>query len=45
MPEAWTLIDGKLYLNYSTQVMRAWRSDTDGFIAAADANWPALRDR
>lgn len=45
VPEAWTLVDGRLYLNYSTQVMRAWRSDPAGFIAAADAAWPALREK
>ncbi len=45
VPEAWTLVDGRLYLNYSTQVMRAWRSDPPGFIAAADAAWPDLRER
>lgn len=45
VPEAWTLVDGKLYLNYSMQVMSAWRADAPGFIAAADANWPTLREK
>ena len=42
VPEAWSIVDGKLYLNFSTGVRRRWLQDVPGHIAAADANWPAV---
>jgi YHS domain-containing protein len=39
-PEAWSLVEGKLYLNYSTGVRRDWLKDTTGYIRKAEANWP-----
>jgi hypothetical protein len=41
-PEAWRIIDGKLYLNYSRVVQLRWLLDTAGNIAKADTNWPSL---
>ena len=41
-PEAWTIYEGKLYLNFSKGVRRRWSQDIPGRIAAADANWPAI---
>ena len=41
-PEAWKIVDGKLYLNYSRRVQRRWEQDITARIAAADANWPAV---
>lgn len=42
-PEAWTVSDGKLYLNYSKKVMDTWRKDQTGFIDKADKNWPTVK--
>jgi YHS domain-containing protein len=42
IPEAWTIVDNKLYLNFSTSVKRRWERDIRGYITAADANWPAV---
>ncbi len=42
-PDAWKIVDDKLYLNYSTGVQRRWAGDIPGNIAKADANWPDLR--
>ena len=42
-PEAWTIVDGKLYLNYSKQVQADWAEDIPGHIAKGDANWPKIR--
>ena len=42
VPEAWSIVDDKLYLNFSTSVKRRWERDIPGHIAAADANWPAV---
>ena len=39
-PEAWSIYEGKLYLNFSTSVRRRWERDIPGHIAAANANWP-----
>ncbi len=40
VPEAWRIVDGKLYLNYSTGVQAKWEKDIPGHIAKADTNWP-----
>lgn len=40
VPEAWTIHEGKLYLNYSVNVRQVWLEDVPGNIALADANWP-----
>ena len=42
-PEAWRIVDGKLYLNYSRSVQEKWQSDVPGNIRRADANWPGIR--
>ena len=38
-PEAWKIVDGKLYLNYSRERQEAWEEDIPGNIEKADANW------
>ena len=42
-PQAWKVVDGKLYLNLSKNIQSRWEKDIPGFIERADANWPALR--
>ena len=42
VPEAWTIHDGKLYLNYSVSVRRTWSRDIPSNIVLADAQWPAI---
>ena len=41
-PDAWSIFNGKLYLNYSVRVRRQWSQDIPGNIAAGDANWPGV---
>lgn len=41
-PEAWKIVDGRLYLNYDRDVQRLWEADVAGHVRAADANWPRL---
>lgn len=41
-PEAWKLVNGKLYLNYSKSVQRKWEGDVPANILKADGNWPGL---
>lgn len=44
-PAAWTIVEGRLYLNYSRSIQRRWERDIAGNIARADANWPRLAAR
>jgi hypothetical protein len=44
-PEAWSIVDGRLYLNYSSGVRRDWVKDTAGYIRKADGNWPSVMSR
>ena len=41
-PQAWKIVDGKLYLNFSKGVQSRWEKDIPGNIAKADSNWPNL---
>lgn len=42
VPDAWKIVDGRLYLNYSRRIQRRWERDIPARIAAGDANWPGL---
>lgn len=39
-PENFTVVDGKLYLNYNDEIQARWEEDIPGFVAKADQNWP-----
>jgi hypothetical protein len=41
-PEAWTIVEGKLYLNYSKGVKKTWSEAVPQHIDEADRNWPGL---
>ena len=41
-PNQFSIVDGKLYLNYDAQVKGLWERDVPGFIAQGDQNWPKL---
>jgi len=41
-PKAWTVRDGKLYLNYSLSVREQWLPDAAENIIKADKNWPTI---
>ena len=38
-PQAWTIEDEKLYLNYNLGVRETWLKDVPGYITKADTNW------
>ena len=42
--DAFTLHEGKLYLNYNKNVMKEWRKQMVKFISEADALYPTLVD-
>jgi hypothetical protein len=41
-PDAWTIHDGKLYLNFDKSVRAIWEKDIPGYVKKADANWPGV---
>lgn len=41
-PQAWSIVDGKLYLNYSLDVQEKWNKGIPGFITKANENWPKI---
>lgn len=41
-PKYWKIVDGKLYLNYDSDVQKKWEKDIPGFIQRADAKWPTI---
>jgi YHS domain-containing protein len=41
-PEAWTVVDGKLYLNKDKAIQKTWSQDIPGYIKSANENWPKI---
>jgi hypothetical protein len=41
-PEAFAIVDGALYLNYSKSVQATWNRDRPGYILKADRQWTVL---
>lgn len=44
-PDAWSIVDGKLYLNYNLPTKAVWEKDIPGYIRKGDANWPGVIDK
>jgi len=42
-PEAWKIIDGKLYLGWSKAGMDKFQKNAADYIPKADQNWTKLR--
>ena len=42
IPAAWTIHDGRLFLNASLRAREMWRSALPEVIARGEANWPAI---
>jgi enamine deaminase RidA (YjgF/YER057c/UK114 family) len=43
-PEAWTIVDGKLYLVHNKYWLGQWREKAKEYIKRADKDWPAVAD-
>ncbi len=41
-PAAWSVVGGKLYLNYSPGIKARWQSDVPGYLRKAESNWPKV---
>lgn len=42
IPNAWTVYQGKLYLNANLRARELWNKDKDVFIALAEGFWPGI---
>lgn len=38
-PQVWKIVNGKLYVNYNTEVGEKWSKNIPGFIKSANVNW------
>ncbi len=38
-PEAWAIVDGKLYLNFNKVIQKTWGQNHKVYIKKADRNW------
>lgn len=41
-PKLWTIVEGKLYLNYNRDVQKKWKKNIPAFIERADAQYQRL---
>jgi enamine deaminase RidA (YjgF/YER057c/UK114 family)/YHS domain-containing protein len=44
-PEAWAIVDGKLYLTHNQYWLGIWKEHSEEYIKQANASWLALADR
>ena len=44
-PEAWSIVNGKLYLQYSKGGREEWERNSADMIAVADQKWPETKAR
>jgi len=43
--DAFTIVEGKLYLNYNLDIRSEWNKDQKGYIEKADKNWPEVKGK
>jgi YHS domain-containing protein len=44
-PDAWTIENNKLYLNYNKEVREIWNKDRKKYVEVADRNWVEIKDK
>jgi enamine deaminase RidA (YjgF/YER057c/UK114 family) len=44
-PEAWAIVDGKLYLTHTRRSLEIWRENAAANIKQADQNWPKVKEQ
>lgn len=42
-PDAWTLYDGRLFINFDKKIRVMWKKDIPGYVKKSDANWKVKR--
>ena len=43
-PNAWDIVDGKLYLNFNARIQKRWQRDIPDHVARANQNWAGVLD-
>lgn len=43
--DTWTILNNKLYFNYSKDVQAKWKKDQSNRIEKADKIWPTIKDK
>jgi YHS domain-containing protein len=41
-PDSWTIVDGKLYLNYNEEIQKKWSADQGTLIQKGEEEWPKI---
>lgn len=44
-PDAWSIVEGRLYLNYNKSVQKKWEAAQEELIKQADDKWPKVLDK
>ena len=44
-PEAWAIVDGRLYLNYNKDVQVMWKKEQSSRIQKSNQNWAELKNK
>ncbi|MBC7828786.1 MAG: YHS domain-containing protein [Chitinophagaceae bacterium] len=44
-PAAWSIVNGKLYLNYNKDVQKLWNENQAKSIERSDKNWPGIKNK
>jgi hypothetical protein len=44
-PEAWAIVNGKLYLQYSKSGLEEWKQNQEEWLAKAEEKWPEVKAR
>ena len=44
-PEAFSVVNDRLYLNVSKSVRATWSKDVSGYVRKADANWDRVKEK
>ncbi len=44
-PKAWTIVDGKLYFNNSTDYQKVWKKAPEAYVVTAQYNWSENQDK
>ncbi len=42
VPAAWSIVEGRLYLNHSKSIQRRWERNRAHRIKVGDRNWPLI---
>ena len=44
-PEAWKIVQGKLYLNLDRDIQSKWAKDIPGYLKKSEVNWKNIKDK